>query len=243
MSKNLLTPKPRKEWHEVWCNQSKKLVLFDLDGTLLDTSGDLGSAANLLRKERDLPPLKLDEYKSYVSRGAAGMLERSLNIGKEDVNFDLYRKKFLSFYSKNLLKFTDFMPGMNKLICSLEEAGIIWGIVTNKYHEYAMPIIHGLNLDDRAAILVCGDTLAYSKPHPAPIRYAFEKLCFDSRQVIYVGDDPRDIKSGFNAGCWTIAISFETTKKKSDLAGWGSDAIAINAKELADLLNLQLALN
>ena len=233
-------PISRSNWKKLWLRKEKKLILFDLDGTLLDTAGDLGAAANLLRKKNNLSPLPIEKYRPHVSRGARGMIKAALGISWKDSEFKKLKNEFLENYQKNLLVFTRFMPKIQNLLSSIEKSEITWGIVTNKHHKYAAPIIKGMNLDKRSSILVCGDTLEFSKPHPAPVSYAIKSLGFDCKETIYVGDDPRDIQSGFNAGSWTLAISFEKNIERTDLAKWGSDEIAKNSEEMAEIFGINL---
>ncbi len=233
-------PMSRKDWFEKWSVCPIQAVLFDLDGTLLDTAGDLGSAANSLRAEINLPPLGLDKLKPHTSRGARGMIEVALGIKWDDPSYENLRTKFLAKYEECLLATTGFMPGMENLLEVLEKNNILWGIVTNKHEKYTIPIIKGLGLFDRCATLICGDTTDFCKPHPAPVQLAVKNMQVNPQAVIYVGDDPRDIQSGFNAGCWTIGLAFETFVEKSKTKNWGSDEMAFSADEILSFLKIKM---
>jgi phosphoglycolate phosphatase len=232
-------PTSRSNWYEKWSGFTNKAVLFDLDGTLLDTAGDLGAAANSLRAESNLPPMSIEILKPHTSRGARGMIEVALGVNWDDSRYEDLRLKFLKKYEKCLLETTNFMPGMKHLLKVLEKNKILWGIVTNKHKKYTLPIVKGLDLFDRCATLICGDTLEFCKPHPAPVEFAINNLQLNPQAVVYVGDDARDIQSGFNAGCWTIGIAFETFVKKSLTHDWGCDETVFCSEEIQSLLNIK----
>ncbi len=239
----LPTPVARSFWAEKWSSFSRKLVLLDLDGTILDTAGDLGAAANQLRNRRGLEPLDIDLYRPEVSRGARGMIHVALNKDWTDPEFEHLRLEFLDAYFNNLLNKTDFIPGMEDFLNKLIEQNIKWGIVTNKYQKYAKPIIEGIKLlKENCSILVCGDTTNHAKPHPEPVLHALKLLSFDGERTIYIGDDPRDIQSGYNAGCWTHGVNFFVdNNEKPHLLDWGSDDFSTTVQELGNKLGLDLA--
>ena len=242
-AKTLPTPVTRSFWAEKWSSCSKRLVLLDLDGTILDTAGDLGSAANQLRNRRGLDSLHIDLYRPEVSRGARGMVHVALGKDWTDPDFEQLRLEFLDAYYNNLLDQTDFIPGMEEFLTELTNKDIKWGIVTNKYKKYAEPIIAGIKLlQKHCSVLVCGDTTNHPKPHPEPVLHALKLLSFDGEETIYIGDDPRDVQSGYNAGCWTHAVNFfGENKNKPHLSEWGSDDFSITVYELANKLGLDLA--
>ena len=242
-AKILPAPVGRSFWSEKWSACSKKLVLLDLDGTILDTAGDLGSAANQLRNRRGLDSLDIDLYRPEVSRGARGMIHVALNKDWTDPDFEQLRLEFLDAYYNNLLDQTDFIPGMEEFLSELIDQNIKWGIVTNKYQKYAKPIIDGIKiLNKHCSVLVCGDTTNHAKPHPEPILHALKSLTFEGEETIYIGDDPRDIQAGYNAGCWTHAVNFFVeNNKKPHLSDWGSDDFSITVQELRNKLGLDLA--
>ena len=242
-AKTLPVPKSRSFWAEKWIPCRKRLVLLDLDGTVLDTAGDLGGAANQLRNRRGLEPLDIDLYRSEVSRGARGMIHVALSKDWTDPEFEQLRLEFLDAYFNNLLNKTDFIPGMEEFLNNLIKQNIKWGIVTNKYQKYAKPIIEGITLlQKHCSVLVCGDTTSHSKPHPEPVLHALKVLSFDGEETIYIGDDPRDVQSGYNAGCWTHGVDFfDQNRHKANLSKWGSDDFSTTVQELANKLGVDLA--
>ncbi len=242
-AQRLPAPVARLFWSEKWHSYSKRLVLLDLDGTVLDTAGDLGDAANQLRKKRGLDSLDLALYRPEVSRGARGMISIALNKNWNDPDFEHLRVEFLEAYYKNLLNKTDFIPGMDRFLVRLTSQNITWGIVTNKYKKYARPIIEGIKLlRKNCSVLVCGDSTSHAKPHPEPVLHARRLLNFAGEETIYIGDDPRDIQSGYNAGCWTHAVNFFCEDGgKPHLSDWGSDDFSTTAAELGNKLGVDLA--
>ena len=240
--KKIISPKKRDEWYSQWRHFAEKLILLDLDGTILDTAGDLGGAANVLRERRGMSPIDINEYRGYVSKGARGMIQVALDLNSDHPKFDKVREEFLEEYSKNLLNKTKFLPNMDVFLSKLIETNITWGIVTNKHKNYALPIVNGITLlNEGCSILVCGDTTDYPKPYPDPILFALNELGFTGKQTVYIGDDPRDIQSGYNAGCWTHALKFFENKASTGITCWGSDETSFDVVELARKLGLSIA--
>lgn len=230
-------PIPRKEWLTQWRAKPKRAMLFDLDGTLLDTAPDLGGAANVLRAEEGLDPMPLEELRPFISQGARGMVTKGMGITIEDPRYEPWRARFLKIYADNLVNETTFWPGMEEVVNNLEAQGIAWGIVTNKIMRFTEPILKTLNLWHRCAIVVGGDTTPHAKPHPAPIEYSLSSLSLAPEAVVYVGDDFRDIQSGFLAGTWTIACAFGFHSGEKDPNDWGADHLIRDSRELCSLIN------
>jgi 2-phosphoglycolate phosphatase len=227
---------PRADWQTQWKKHDRRAVLFDLDGTLLDTSADLGAVANSLRADAGLEPLSLEVLRPFTSQGARGMIFRGLDVTDTDPRYPALRETFLSRYQENLCVHTCFMPGLEALVTRLESAGLAWGIVTNKFSRFTTPLVAALGLTPRMAICVSGDTTAHAKPHPAPLLHACAQINLPPQAVVYVGDDRRDIQSGFNAGCFTVAVNFGFGSVGEPLAQWGADAIVQDAEALATVL-------
>lgn len=227
---------PRANWQAQWKKHDRRAVLFDLDGTLLDTSADLGAVANSLRVDAGLEPLPLEVLRPFTSQGARGMIFRGLDVTDTDPRYPLLRETFLSRYQENLCVHTRFMPGLEALVAQLESAGLAWGIVTNKFSRFTTPLVAALGLTPRMAVCVSGDTTAHAKPHPAPLLHACAQINLPPQAVVYVGDDRRDIQSGFNAGCFTVAVNFGFGSVGEPLAQWGADAIVQDAEALATVL-------
>lgn len=149
---------PRPDWQARWRAQRRQAVLFDLDGTLLDTSADLGAVANSLRADFGLEPLSLEVLRPFTSQGARGMIFRGLDVTDTDPRYPALRETFLSRYQEHLCVHTQFMPGLEALVQSLEEAGLPWGIVTNKFSRFTTPLVAALGLTPRMAVLITAIT-------------------------------------------------------------------------------------
>ncbi len=184
-----------------------KAVLFDLDGTLLDSAPDLVSSLNWVRETENLPPLPLSEMSQYASKGAVGLL----NAGMPESNAELLesrRIRFLDHYAENSFHHSRLYDGIPELLDFLGEAGIPWGIVTNKIESLTLPIIEAADLQEAISCIVCGDTLSESKPHPAPVSLACGMLGVAPAETLFVGDDIRDIQAGLAAGTQTAAVYY-----------------------------------
>ena len=184
-----------------------KAVLFDLDGTLLDSAPDLVGSLNWVRETENLPPLPLSEMSQYASKGAVGLL----NAGMPESNAELLesrRIRFLDHYAENSFRHSRLYDGIPELLDFLGEAGIPWGIVTNKIESLTLPIIEAADLQEAISCIVCGDTLSESKPHPAPVSLACGMLGVAPAETLFVGDDIRDIQAGLAAGTQTAAIYY-----------------------------------
>lgn len=210
-------------------------VLFDLDGTLLDTAPDMVAALHLLQAERAVAPSPFEQARNHVSNGAAGLLRlgfRDYDPGRQP---DLHRR-YLELYAARLSRETRLFPGLAELLAAVEARTIPWGVVTNKPHYLTAPLLGALDLLHRAACVVSGDTLPERKPHPRPILHALEQLAVDPSRAIYVGDAARDIMAGRAAGTRTIAVRYGYIEPGADPAAWGADRVVDTPAELRDLL-------
>lgn len=188
-------------------------VLFDLDGTLIDTAPDLIQVVNLLRFQKNMEALPIEVLRPFVSNGVQGLIGAALSIGPEHTEYEKLRSEFLQHYERQLCNSACLFPGIQFLLNSLEQLGYVWGIVTNKFERYAMPLIKHLELNPN--IVVCGDTTANIKPHPEPLLYAIYRLGLTPEQCIYIGDDARDIQAGKAAGTNTIGITYGYGDKRA----------------------------
>jgi 2-phosphoglycolate phosphatase len=214
-------------------------ILFDLDGTLADTAADLGAAVNLMRAERDLPPLPIEQLRRVASAGARGMLQLGLGIEVTDANFEDHRQQFLANYEQALCVHTHLFTGIAELLRELVAQGKYWGIVTNKPTRYTLPLLEPLfPVDLRPALtqVVCGDTTPHAKPHPAPLLYAAEQLNCLPHRCIYVGDDLRDIQAGQSAGMFSIAAGWGYEGAHA-IDTWGAEWIAPDVAALLQALS------
>ncbi|NCA15605.1 MAG: HAD family hydrolase [Betaproteobacteria bacterium] len=230
-------PTPREDWRKRWLAHPRRAVLFDLDGTLLDTAADLGGVANALREKAGLAPMDISELRPYASKGARGLIQKALGVEWDDPRFESLRDDFLSLYERDISRHTQFMPGLTEVVAALESAQMPWGIVTNKYERFTWPLVEALGLRSRLAVCVGGDTTPHAKPHPAPLRHAIAQLGLPAEAVVYVGDDYRDIVSGFHAGCFTVAAAFGFCSSERPVSDWGADATAQEGIDLLPLLS------
>lgn len=222
----------RPSWREV------RAVLFDLDGTLIDSAPDLGAAANAMRVSRNLEPLCLHSYRAYAGSGARGMLRVAFNMTSDHQDYEAFREEFLRRYEACMLEQTQPFPEVPALVQSFRSRHFPWAIVTNKAERFALPLVAALPALSSAATVVGGDTTPHAKPHPAPLIEAARRLGIAADCCIYVGDDARDIQAGKAAGMLTVAALYGYLGPKADVEAWRADAVVTNPLELLNLLDL-----
>lgn len=210
-------------------------VLFDLDGTLLDTAPDMVAALNELRAEQDADALPYEFARNHVSNGAVGLLRIAFE-GFDPARQPELHRRYLELYAARLCRETRLFPALEDLLTHFERQGIPWGIVTNKPRYLTEPLLAGLGLADKPACVVSGDTLTERKPHPRPVLFALETLGADPSRSIYVGDAPRDIESGRAAGTTTIAVEYGYIEPGQNPGDWGADHVVGTPPELVALL-------
>jgi 2-phosphoglycolate phosphatase len=215
-----------------------RAVLFDLDGTLIDSAPDLAEAANALRLEHGLPALPHEQLRPMVGAGARGMLGVAFGVGPGDSRFDPLRDAFLARYEQALLVHTRPFAQVAELLAALETAGLGWGIVTNKAARFAVPVVEGLGLRPTAGALVCGDTTPHAKPHPEPLLEAARRLAVLPADCVYVGDDLRDVQAGRAAGMSTVVAAWGYLGLGERVEAWDADAIINHPVELLNLLQV-----
>ncbi len=197
-----------------------KALLFDLDGTLLDSAPDLVASLNRVRRSEGMAPLPVDEMSPFASKGALGLLRAGMPECGPD-RLEARRLLFLEHYAGNSYRESRLYEGIPELLDYLAEAAIPWGVVTNKIESLTWPIIEAAGLARSIGCVVCGDTLAQSKPHPAPVLHACYALGVDPGDSLFVGDDVRDIEAGRAAGTHTAAVHY----------GYGSNELRESAVE------------
>ena len=185
-----------------------KLVLFDLDGTLIDTAPDFVLSLNNVLERNNRDTLNFDHIRSFVSEGSVKFTEIGFKINQDDPNFEKYRNEFLVEYKKNLKNKSDLFEGISSVLSFLEEMNILFGIVTNKPLDYAEPLIKHFKELNNSLVLVCPDHLNESKPSPEGILMACEKIGILPKETIYVGDHPNDLIAGMRAGTKTIGCMY-----------------------------------
>jgi len=209
-----------------------KAVLFDLDGTLIDSAPDLAGAGNDMRAARGLPPLPLEHFRPMVGAGARGMVGRALQVAPGHADFEALRDEFLRRYEARMTRETRVFEAMQPVLDALASNGLRWGIVTNKVTRYTEPIVRALGLAGAAAALVCGDTTPHAKPHPAPLLEAARQLGLAPAQCVYVGDDLRDVQAGRAAGMATVAAAWGYLGEGEHIGDWGADHVIEEPREL-----------
>lgn len=208
-------------------------VLFDLDGTLVDSAPDMARTVNLMRSSRGLEAVPLELVRAHVSSGASGMIGAAFGVKPEHSEFKAMRDEFLALYGDNLCVHTRLFPGMIELLDSLEARKIAWGVVTNKYERFARPIIDELGLGARAAVVVGGDTCARAKPFPDPLLFAAAAMGVAACRALYVGDDERDVQAARAAGMPVIVAGYGYLGDGRPPSTWGADSIVQSAGEIA----------
>ena len=211
-------------------------VLFDLDGTLADTAADLCAPANKMRADRGLEPLPVSELGKHASSGARGILGCALGVTPNDDAYEALRLEFLHGYEQALCVHTALFPGMDNVLTRLEGDGIAWGVVSNKTEKYVRPILEQMQLIQRSACAIGGDTAARAKPHPDPLILAAQQLVVSPTACIYVGDDLRDIQAGSAAGMTTVAAAYGYCGDEQPAHTWQADFLIEKADHLLDLL-------
>ena len=199
------------------------LVLFDLDGTLVDTAPDLAYALNQTLKRYGRHSLPLEKIRSHVSHGGTALIRAGFEMEPEHSDFQRYRQEFLTIYEQNISRETTLFPGMEEVLSTLEERGIAWGIVTNKPTWLTNPLMEEIGLVQRAACIISGDTTKNSKPHPGPILHACEQVGYPPEECLYIGDAARDIEAGNSAGTTTIIARFGYIAEHDKPDAWGAD--------------------
>jgi len=213
-------------------------VLFDLDGTLIDSAPDLGAAADKMRTDRGLTSLPLAHYRPMAGAGARGMIGIAFGLTPEDADFEALKEEFFVNYEACLTERTFAFDGIAELIQHLGKAGLKWGVVTNKSARFTLPLTKAMPLFNTAQSIVSGDTTSHSKPHPAPLLEAARQLDVAPGRCVYIGDDERDIVAGRAAGMPTIAAAYGYLGTAVDSTGWKADATIESPVALLKLLNL-----
>ncbi|MGF2736007.1 phosphoglycolate phosphatase [Marinobacter sp. DUT-1] len=212
------------------------VVLFDLDGTLIDTAPDFIRCLNQLREQHGLAPLPPEQIRRSVSNGARAMIRVGFGLEPEHPEYTEKHTAFLDLYEAGVAVETTLFEGMEELLRSLEERDIPWGIVTNKPVRFAAPLVEALGLAQRCAAVVCPDHVAQRKPHPEALFLACTQIGAQPQTAIYVGDHERDIEAGRNAGMRTIAVRYGYIEKPETVDLWQADLIADTVSDLAKLL-------
>ena len=189
-------------------NLNTKLVLFDLDGTLIDTAPDFLSSLNTVLTRYKKKNVSASEIRTYISEGSSKLIKYAFNIDETDKDFKRYKNEFLLEYKSNLTAQSDLFDGIEKLIRYLSQNEIMYGIVTNKFFEYADPIVRSFPQLNDLKILICPDHVAISKPDPEGILLACNKLNVRTDETVYLGDHENDLRAGISAGAKVIGCLY-----------------------------------
>ena len=212
-------------------------VLFDLDGTLIDSAPDLGAAADKMRTDRGLPSLSAELYRPMAGAGARGMLGVAFGLTPEHPDYESMREEFFVNYERCMTERTYAFAGVAELIGQLLAQELAWGVVTNKMQRFTGPLTRAMPLFASARTIISGDTTPHAKPHPAPLLEAARRLGVEPQGCVYVGDDERDIMAGQAAGMATVAATYGYLGQKTDVSRWGAHATINSPVELLQLLN------
>ena len=212
-------------------------VLFDLDGTLIDTAKDMGLALNLLLNHHDRPGFEDHELRPLVSHGSAALINFGFNISESDAKFAELRDHFLALYEENIAVNSNLFEGMESILQQLERNNIPWGIVTNKPARYTDLLLAQLNLETRASSVISGDTLAVKKPNPEPLFVACNQIACTASKCLYIGDAQRDIQAAHAAGMTSCAALYGYYTDAEDPTEWNADFAINTPLELSQHIN------
>lgn len=213
-----------------------KAVLFDLDGTLLDTAPDFIRTLNQLRVDYGMAELPNDLIRSQVSNGARALIQLGFGLQEGDPGFDDYLTTFLDRYLAALAVETRLFDDLDGVLVELEQRRIPWGVVTNKPSRYTDPLMHELALATRCAVSICPDHVQHRKPHPEPVLLACQRLEIAPSDTWYIGDHARDIEAGRRAGCTTVGVLWGYLDAQENPRDWGADHLISSPAQLARLM-------
>ena len=213
-----------------------RAVLFDLDGTLVDTAPDLGYALNLQRARHGLPPLADDIIRPQASHGARGLLGVGFDLHPDNAKFASMREEFLQLYADNICRHSRPFDGILDLLAALDTRQLKWGVVTNKPARFTDPLMAALGLSERAASIISGDTCANPKPHPEPLLCASREIAVEPQQCAYVGDAERDMEAAIAAGMRPIVAHYGYLGPDDHPEQWSAHSMIENPLELLRLL-------
>ncbi|RDH80659.1 MAG: phosphoglycolate phosphatase [endosymbiont of Galathealinum brachiosum] len=211
-------------------------VLFDLDGTLIDTAPDMANALNILLEEEGFDILSFAHIRPVVSDGSAALVQLGFPQLEDESTIDRLKKRYLEIYENKLCVHSVLFPGMKKLIEHIEDQEMRWGVVTNKPGWLTDPLMEQIGLAERAACIISGDSTKNRKPHPEPMYLACKQANSRPENCIYIGDAQRDIQAGVNAGMQTVIANYGYIGNWESTNEWGADFSVDKADEIIDLL-------
>lgn len=216
--------------------QNLKAVIFDLDGTLVDTADEFVPVVQSLRAEHGRDAMDPQRIRASVSNGARALVSLGLDMSEDAPEFESQRLRLLELYSDVLGSLAKPYPGIESLLRELEQRGVAWGISTNKPRQYTEPLLQRLAIQPQPGSVVCPDDVAERKPHPESLHLNCRELGCSPQEAIYVGDHLRDIEAGRRAGMYTIAAAYGYIEPGDDPNGWGADACVQCSTELLSFI-------
>jgi N-acetyl-D-muramate 6-phosphate phosphatase len=213
-----------------------KLVLFDLDGTLIDSALDLGWALNTLLMQANQSPIAIEKIRPWVSGGAGVLIRQGFGIDAQHPDYELLKRQLVGLYAENSLKQTVIFDGIDEVLISLEKQGLLWGIVTNKMGWLTDPIVRSLGWEQRSICTISGDTLPQQKPDPAQLLHACALANIAPADGVYVGDAITDIQAGQRAGMRTLVAAYGYLADDDTPEHWGAEALLSKPTDLLDWL-------
>jgi phosphoglycolate phosphatase len=215
-------------------------VLFDLDGTLVDTSGDILTALRAAIAQHRFPAVPDSQLKPVISFGAVAMIAAAVPASVDAATREALLASYLAYYIEHIAVHSRLFAGMAETLQSIEARGLKWGVVTNKRHRFTLGLLEALQLRTRAACIVSGDSAAHSKPHPAPMYMACEQAGVNPRECVYIGDAQHDIVAGRAANMRTIAATYGFLQADDQPEHWGADYLAASPQHLNDWIKAAL---
>lgn len=214
------------------------LVLFDLDGTLVDSAPDLCASLNRIRRSENLAPLPYNVLREYAGSGARGLLKIGFDITDQDPRFPELKERFLSDYQNHCAEKVCCFDGIKQTLEEIEQAGWQWGVVTNKFSNFTIPIMKKLGLYDRACVIISGDETGKLKPHPDNMLVALNKMRALPQETPYVGDDIRDSKVAQTLGMPFAAATWGYLRQDFPINEWHTHLVAHHPQELIGWLKV-----
>jgi len=213
-----------------------KAVLFDLDGTLLDTAPDFIGAISKQLAMHGRQPLKGDALRTSITNGSIGIIKSVYGINQDHPDFESYREEFLELYLNNIADKTELFDGLQQVLDSCKQRGIPWGIATNKPLRYTAPLLAILGLDSQSATTICPEHVAHPKPDPEALLLACSQMNIAPKDCLYIGDHIRDIQAGRSAGMRTIAAEWGYIEEFENITQWQADWVVAKSTDLYSLL-------
>ena len=212
-------------------------VLFDLDGTLVDTAPDFVAVIERLCLDFSFTPPSYETIHANVSNGARALTTLATGLKPDDARFSEMNQTLLDLYADQIVDtLSALYPGMPALLDVLTANNLAWGVVTNKPERFSLPLLKSLGLHKTCQVLVCPDHVKQSKPHPEPLLLACTQLGRHPHNCIYVGDHPRDIDAGKAAGMLTIAAAYGYLPQDPPISSWGADCVVASVEEMRQLI-------